>query len=168
MIHHDFSEAERLHAFVAVAETGSFTRAGTATPRRSTQFDNCRLSLSARARSYSLNKKFFSEPSRNVRSRPFSLSARLNTFLFKQMGKKTLHKILCFGRSVTPPSQKGIKRRPIRCAEIGKRLSCHFRWIRLSSAQNQRPLRRLKPGSTLLRRECRSDPAGIGSTAVGR
>src|SRR6266481_6459608 len=66
------------------------------------------------------------------------------------MGKKTLDEILRFGRSVTPKSQKGIKRWPIRFTEIGKRFSCSFRWIGLSSAQDQSPLRRLKRRSALL------------------
>ena len=43
--------------------------------------------------------------------------------LFQQMGEKSLDKILCFGRSVTAVSQKGIERRPVRLAEIRKRLS---------------------------------------------
>src|SRR5439155_25607224 len=66
------------------------------------------------------------------------------------MGKKTLDKILRFGRSVTPKSQKSIKGWPIRFAKIGKRFSCCFRWIRLSGAQNQSPVRRLKRRSALL------------------
>src|SRR6266446_5107878 len=66
------------------------------------------------------------------------------------MGKKTLDKILRFGRSVTPKSQKAIKGWPIRFTEIGKRFSCCFRWIGLSSAQNQSPMRRLKRRSALL------------------
>src|SRR5204862_8013095 len=70
--------------------------------------------------------------------------------LLKQMGKKTLDKILRFGRSVTPKSQKGIKGWPIRFTEIGKRFSCCFRWIGLSSAQDQSPMRRLKRRSSLL------------------
>src|SRR5882724_6231845 len=48
---------------------------------------------------------------------------------FKQMDKKTLDEILRFGGSVTPKSQKGVKRWPIRFTEIGKRVSCCFRWI---------------------------------------
>src|SRR5438094_9053234 len=66
------------------------------------------------------------------------------------MGKKTLNKILRFGRGVTPKSQKGVKGWPICFAEIGKRLSCCFRWIGLSSAQDQSPVRRLKRRSPLL------------------
>ena len=69
---------------------------------------------------------------------------------FKQMDKKTLEKILRFGRSVTPKSQKGIKGWPIRFTEIGKRFSCCFRWIGLSSAQDQSPVRRLKRRSSFL------------------
>ena len=72
------------------------------------------------------------------------------SILFKQMGKKTLDKILRFGRSMTPASQKGIKGWPIRFTEIGKRFSACFCWIRLSSAQNQSPVRRLKPSSSFL------------------
>ena len=70
-------------------------------------------------------QKFCSEPSRNVRSRPFSLSARLNVF-FQADGQKTLDEILRFGRSVTPKSQKGVKGWPIRFTEIGKRFSSLF------------------------------------------
>src|SRR6266436_3104505 len=66
------------------------------------------------------------------------------------MGKKTLDKILRFGRSVTPKSQKGIKGWPIRFTEIGKRFSSCLRWIGLSSAQDERPMRRLKRRSALL------------------
>jgi hypothetical protein len=69
---------------------------------------------------------------------------------FKQMGKKTLDEILRFGRSVTPKSQKGVKGWPIRFTEIGKRFSSCFRWIGLSSAQDQSPMRRLKRSSSLL------------------
>src|SRR5260370_11239685 len=60
--------------------------------------------------------------------------------LLKQVGKKTLDKILRLGRSVTPKSQKGIKGWPIRFTEIGKRLSCCFSWIGAASAQNQSPV----------------------------
>src|SRR5881398_882032 len=66
------------------------------------------------------------------------------------MCKKTLDKILRFGRSVTPKSQKSIKGWPIRFTEIGKRFSCYFRLIRLSGAQNQSPVRRLKRRSAFL------------------
>src|SRR5260370_25946414 len=66
------------------------------------------------------------------------------------MGKKTLDKILRFRRRVTPKSQKGVKGWPIRFTEIGKRFSCCFRWIGLSSAQDQSPMRRLKRRSALL------------------
>src|SRR6266576_2575304 len=66
------------------------------------------------------------------------------------MGKKTLDEILRFRRSVTPKSQKGIKGWPIRFTEIGKRFSSCFRWIGLSSAQDQSPMRRLKRRSALL------------------
>src|SRR6266403_768071 len=80
----------------------------------------------------------------------FLLICATQRVLLKQMGKKTLDKILRFGRSVTPKSQKGIKRWPIRFTEIGKRFSCSFRWIGLSSAQDQSPMRRLKCRSALL------------------
>src|SRR5437762_3681782 len=66
------------------------------------------------------------------------------------MGKKTLDEILRFGRSVTPKSQKGVKGWPIRFTEIGKCFSSCFRWIGLSSAQDQSPVRRLKRRSALL------------------
>src|SRR6266446_5819686 len=80
----------------------------------------------------------------------FLLICATQRIFFEQMGKKTLNKILRFGRSVTPKSQKGIKRWPIRFTEIGKRFSCSFRWIGLSSAQDQSPMRRLKRRSALL------------------
>src|SRR6266576_7029986 len=66
------------------------------------------------------------------------------------MGKKTLDEILCFGRSVTPKSQKSVKGWPIPFTEIGKRFPSCFRWIGLSSAQDQSPMRRLKRRSSLL------------------
>src|SRR4029077_4493741 len=69
---------------------------------------------------------------------------------FEQMDKKPLYKILRFGRSVTAKSQKGIKGWPIRFTEIGKRFSCCFRWIGLSSAQNQSPVRGGKRCPSLL------------------
>src|SRR6266849_4891495 len=74
----------------------------------------------------------------------------MTTASFEPVSKKTLDKILRFGRSVTPKSQKGIKGWPIRFTEIGKRFSCCFRWIGLSSAQDQSPMRRLKRRSALL------------------
>src|SRR6266498_5691042 len=80
----------------------------------------------------------------------FLLICATQRIFFKQMGKKTLDEILRFGRSVTPKSQKGVKGWPIRFAEIGKRFSCCFRWIGLSSAQDQSPVRRLKRRSALL------------------
>src|SRR6266498_3322904 len=80
----------------------------------------------------------------------FLLICATQRIFFKQMGKKTLDKILRFGRSVPPKSQKCIKGWPIRFTEIGKRFSCCFRWIGLSSAQNQSPVRRLKRRSALL------------------
>src|SRR2546430_14177720 len=85
------------------------------------------------------------------RSEPaFLLICATQRILLKQVGKKTLDKILRFGRSVTPKSQKGIKRWPIRFTEIGKRFSSCFRWIGLSSARDQSPMRRLKRRSALL------------------
>ena len=80
----------------------------------------------------------------------FLLICATQRIFFKQMDKKTLEKILRFGRSVTPKSQKRIKRWPVRFTEIGKRFSCCFRWIGLSSAQDQSPVRRLKRSSSLL------------------
>src|SRR5207237_7061221 len=71
----------------------------------------------------------------------FLLICASQRIFFKQMGKKTLDKILRFWRSVTSKSQKGVKRWPIRFTEIGKRFSCCFRWIGLSSAQNESPVR---------------------------
>jgi hypothetical protein len=66
----------------------------------------------------------------------FLLICATQSIFFKQMDEKCLNKIMRFGRSVTPKSQKGVKGWPIRFTEIGKRLSCCFRWIGLSSAQN--------------------------------
>src|SRR5438477_2673141 len=80
----------------------------------------------------------------------FLLICATQRIFFKQMGKKTLDKILRFGRRVTPKSQKAIKGWPIRFTEIGKRFSSCFRWIGLSSAQDQSPMRRLKRRSALL------------------
>src|SRR4030095_12899129 len=80
----------------------------------------------------------------------FLLICATQRIFFQQMGKKTLDEILRFGRSVTPKSQKGVKGWPIRFTEIGKRFSSCFRWIGLSSAQNQSPVRRLKRRSALL------------------
>src|SRR5215469_4687736 len=74
----------------------------------------------------------------------FLLICATERIVFKHMGKKTLDEILRFGRSVTPKSQKGVKGWPIRFTEIGKRFSCCFRLIRLSGAQNESPVRRLK------------------------
>src|SRR6266508_4487453 len=80
----------------------------------------------------------------------FLLICATQRIFFKEMGKKTLDEILRFGRSVTPKSQKGVKGWPIRFTEIGKRFSSCFRWIGLSSAQDQSPVRRLKRRSALL------------------
>src|SRR6266702_103526 len=74
----------------------------------------------------------------------FLLICATQRIFFKQMDKKTLDEVLRLGRSVTPKSQKGVKGWPIRFTEIGKRFSCCFCWIGLSSAQDQRPVRRLK------------------------
>src|SRR4029077_4384431 len=80
----------------------------------------------------------------------FLLICATQSIFFKQMDKKSLNKILRFGRSVTSKSQKGVKGWPIRFTEIGKRLSCCFRWIGLSSAQNQSPVRGGKRCPSLL------------------
>src|SRR5439155_23220607 len=80
----------------------------------------------------------------------FLLIYATRRIFYKQMGKKTLDEILRFGRSVTPKSQKGVKGWPMRFTEIGKRFSCSFCWIGLSSAQDQSPVRRLKRRSALL------------------
>src|SRR4029453_6819824 len=80
----------------------------------------------------------------------FLLVRATQRIFFKQMGKKTLDEILRFGRSVTPKLQKGIKGWPIRFTEIGKRLSCCFRWIGLSSAHDQGPVRGFKRPAPLL------------------
>src|SRR6478672_2020010 len=80
----------------------------------------------------------------------FLLICATQCIFFQQMGKKTLDEILRFGRSVTPKSQKGVKGWPIRFTEIGKRFPSCFRWIGLSSAQDQSPVRRLKRRSSLL------------------
>src|SRR6266403_650528 len=80
----------------------------------------------------------------------FLLICATQRIFFNQMGKKTLDVILRFGRSVTPKSQKGVKGWPIRFTEIGKSFSSCFRWIGLSSARNESPVRRLKRRSALL------------------
>src|SRR5438874_7106528 len=80
----------------------------------------------------------------------FLLICATQRVLLKQVRKKTLDKILRFGRSVTPNSQKGVKGWPIGFTEIGKRFSSCFRWIGLSSAQNESPVRRSKRRSALL------------------
>src|SRR5260370_35911336 len=80
----------------------------------------------------------------------FLLICATQRIFFNQMGKKTLDEILRFGRSVTPKSQKGVKGRPIRFTEIGKSFSSCFRWIGLSSARDESPVRRLKRRSALL------------------
>src|SRR5436190_15106838 len=80
----------------------------------------------------------------------FLLICATQRIFFKQMNEKTLEKILRFGRSVTPKSQKGVKGWPVRFTEIGKRFSSCFRWIGLSSAQDQSPVRRLNRRSALL------------------
>src|SRR5436190_1319964 len=80
----------------------------------------------------------------------FLLICATQRVLLKQVGKKTLDKILRFRRSVTPKAQKGIKGWPIRFTEIGKRFSRCLRWIGPSSAQDQSPVRRLKRRSALL------------------
>src|SRR6266536_1271883 len=73
----------------------------------------------------------------------FLLICATQRIFFKQMGKKTLDKILRFGRSVTPKSQIGVKGWPIRFAAVGKRLSSCVPWIGPWSAQEQKPVRRL-------------------------
>src|SRR5258707_5357366 len=80
----------------------------------------------------------------------FLLICATQRIFFQQMGKKPLDEILRFRRSVTPKSQKGVKGWPIRLAEIGKRFSSCFRWIGLSSTQDQSPVCRLKRRSALL------------------
>src|SRR5205823_2032062 len=80
----------------------------------------------------------------------FLLICATQRVMLKQVRKKTLDKILRFGRSVTPNSQKGVKGWPIGFTEIGKRFSSCFRWIGLSRAQDQSPVRRLKSSSALL------------------
>src|SRR2546430_8477089 len=53
------------------------------------------------------------------RSEPaFLLICATQRVLLKQVGKKTLDKILRFGRSVTPKSQKGIKRSEEHTSEL--------------------------------------------------
>src|SRR5260370_11183601 len=80
----------------------------------------------------------------------FLLICATQRIFFNQMGKKTLDEILRFGRSVTPKSQKGGKGWPIRFTEIGKRFPSCFRWIGLSSTQDQSPVCRFKRRSALL------------------
>src|SRR5438552_10520722 len=80
----------------------------------------------------------------------FLLICATQRVLLKQVGKKTLDKILRFGRRVSAMAQKGVKRWPIRVTEIGKRFSRCFRWIGLSSAQDQSPMRRLNRRCALL------------------
>src|SRR5438874_11421323 len=62
----------------------------------------------------------------------FLLICATQRIFLKEMGKKTLDEILRFGRSVTPKSQRGIKRCPIRFTQIGKRFSSCFRCIGLA------------------------------------
>src|SRR6267378_7938102 len=95
-------------------------------------------------------QKVLQRPEQKCAEPAFLLICATQRVLLKQVGKKTLDKILRFGRSVTPKSQKGIKRWPIRFTEIGKRFFCCFCWIGLSSAQNESPMRRLKRRSALL------------------
>jgi hypothetical protein len=52
----------------------------------------------------------------------FLLICATQRILFKQVREKTLDKILRLRRSVTPPSDEGIKRWPVGFAEIRKRL----------------------------------------------
>src|SRR5882724_3017095 len=80
----------------------------------------------------------------------FLLICATQRIFFKQVREKTLDKILRLRRSVTSTSHKAVKRRPVRFAEIGKRFSRCFRWIRLSSAQHESPVRRLKRRSAFL------------------
>src|SRR4030095_670264 len=47
-------------------------------------------------------------------------------------------------------TQKSIKRRPVRFAEIGEGFLRRFFRLSFSSAQNQGPVRRLKPSSSFL------------------
>src|SRR5467141_3295539 len=95
-------------------------------------------------------KKILKRAEQKCSDPSFLLICATQRVLLKQVGKKSLDKILRFGGSVTPKPQKGIKGWPIRFTEIGKRFSCCFRWIGLSSAQNQSPMRRLKRRSSLL------------------
>src|SRR6267378_5052785 len=95
-------------------------------------------------------QKVLQRPEQKCAEPAFLLICATQRVLLKQMGKKTLDKILRFGRSVTPKSQKGIKGWPIRFTEIGKRFSRCFRWIGLASAQDQSPMRRLKRRSAFL------------------
>src|SRR6266404_2373233 len=80
----------------------------------------------------------------------FLLICATQRIFFKEMGKKTLDKILRLSRSVTSTSHKAVKRRPICFAEIGKCLSCCFCWIGVSGTQNQSPVRGLKRSSSFL------------------
>src|SRR6266516_2484535 len=64
----------------------------------------------------------------------FLLICATQRVLLKQVGKKTLDKILRLGRTATPKSQTGIRGCPIRFTDNGKRFSCCFRRIALSSA----------------------------------
>src|SRR5438128_12283720 len=63
----------------------------------------------------------------------FLLICATQRIFFKQMGKKTLDKILRLGRSVTAKSQKGVMGCRIRFAQIGKAFPCCFRGRGLSS-----------------------------------
>jgi hypothetical protein len=51
----------------------------------------------------------------------FLLVCATQRVLLKQMGEKTLDKILRFGRRVSAMAQKRVKRRPVGFAEIRKR-----------------------------------------------
>src|SRR5260221_8234791 len=79
----------------------------------------------------------------------FVLICTTQRTVYEQMGEEALDKILRFGRGVAAASHKGIKRWPIRFAEVGKRFFC-CRCIGLLGAGNQSPVSRLKRSSAFL------------------
>jgi hypothetical protein len=60
------------------------------------------------------------------------------------MSEEGLDEILCVLGCVSPVTQKGIERRPIRLAKSGQRLLRRSIRFALSRSQDDRPIRRLK------------------------
>ena len=82
--------------------------------------------LIARMRSRCFSKKFCNEPSRNVRSRPFSRSARLNVFCWSKCSKKPWTMILRVRRRIAAATNECVERRPVRFAKSGERFPRRF------------------------------------------